>query len=326
MIRIGIIGSNGKIGKKRCELLSSNPSYTIVATCDTNGKANYTSYKEMVRNGALEAVVICVPHNMATEITQYCIKKELHVFCEKPPSVNLKELEKTLYLKKYYANNKVLMYGFNHRFLKHIQKAKEVIESNKLGKVLWIRGIYGKNDLENWRADKQIGGKGILLSQGIHMVDLVRYLCNTEFIYKGDVISHFDKQWYEDSVMLLMAGLNGVDAFVHSSCKFWKNTFNIQIGLEKGYINIDGLGCSSTHSFGFPDKITIGYGDKMEFYGNPEEKTIYYGADSGEYSWKVELIRFADAINNNKKDYECNIIDALNVMKILDIIYGKESL
>jgi len=321
MTTIGIIGSEGKIGKKRYEICKKNDNIDNIELYDIKLERDYIDLIND-NNSNIDAVFICVPHTLVAEVTINCIKKGLHIFCEKPPAISLEEMLK---INSEYKKNKVLMYGFNHRYLKHIQKAKEIIDSNILGDILYIRGIYGKTYLENWRADKKYGGKGILLSQGIHMIDLFRYLSGKEFNVNGGFIGHHNKQWYEDNVMCILESEDKkIGVSYQSSCILKKNTFNMNIGFENGYIEIDGLSCSSTKSFGFPDKITIGYSDNEEFYGNPKTETFYYGEESGKNSWNIEVNNFIDTILNNKVDYECNINDAVSVMKIIEEIYGKE--
>lgn len=268
---------------------------------------------------------LCVPHTISNAITINCIKNGLHIFCEKPPSINLEEITQVKNIYGFTKNKTILMYGFNHRYLNHIQKAREIINKETLGKIQYIRGIYGKSFLENWRAEQKFGGKGILLSQGIHMLDLFRFLTGKEYKVIDAYINHYNKKWYEDNVMALLQSEDSkIGAFIHSSCILKKNTFNINIGFEYGYMEIDGLSCSSTCSFGFPDTLTIGYSKQEDFYGNPKIEKYFYGKESGENSWKIQVDEFIDAIINNKKDYSCNIYDALQVMKLVEEIYGKE--
>ena len=60
-----------------------------------------------------------------------------------------------------------------------------MINSDTYGKILWMRGRYGKsvdsNYFNTWRAKKELAGGGILLDQGIHMLDLFNYLSGQEF-------------------------------------------------------------------------------------------------------------------------------------------------
>ena len=57
----------------------------------------------------------------------------------------------------------------------------QIVDSGRYGQVLWLRGVYGKCggiQFENeWRNDRNIAGGGILLDQGIHMLDLCRFFC-----------------------------------------------------------------------------------------------------------------------------------------------------
>ena len=78
-------------------------------------------------------------------------------------------------LKKY--PNLKLMYGFNHRYHDSVIEALKVYNSGLLGNVINI-GAYGKSKLitfnqPDWRK-RDIAGGGVLLDQGIHIVDLIR--------------------------------------------------------------------------------------------------------------------------------------------------------
>ena len=69
-----------------------------------------------------------------------------------------------------------LMFGFNHRYHPGVLKAKAIVDSGRMGKVIALRGLYGKSGGKNfsksWRNDLETSGGGILLDQGIHMLDL----------------------------------------------------------------------------------------------------------------------------------------------------------
>ena len=79
-----------------------------------------------------------------------------------------------------------LMYGFNHRFHLSIEEAKSIIDSKNYGKVINLKGVYGKSQMidfnqTDWRTKREESGGGILLDQGIHMLDLIRYLSGENF-------------------------------------------------------------------------------------------------------------------------------------------------
>ena len=72
------------------------------------------------------------------------------------------------------------MFGFNHRHHESVQKMKSIIDDQSLGKLLWMRAVMSKevdvNYLNDWRVKPQLSGGGIMLDQGIHMLDLFLYL------------------------------------------------------------------------------------------------------------------------------------------------------
>ena len=77
--------------------------------------------------------------------------------------------------------NLVLKYGFNHRYHESVKDALDVITNKSLGEVINVRGVYGKSRVVpfngGWRAERKYAGGGILLDQGIHMLDLIRMFC-----------------------------------------------------------------------------------------------------------------------------------------------------
>jgi predicted dehydrogenase len=317
-IKVGIIGY-GKVGKIRESLIKNNSNYKLISICDiiSSDKVKYTDYREMIDKEKLDAVFICVPHTLTTNIVIYCLSKNLHVFAEKPPGISLEEI---LRIKEAFIGNSKLRFGFNHRYYSHIQKAKEIIDSGELGKILWMRGVYGKSRLENWRQIKELGGRGILLSQGIHMIDLFQYLSGEEIEEVKSFVSSFHKDWdkiIEDNVFAIMKTKSGIVTSLHSSAVLYKNTFQLHIGLEKGYIHIDNV-ITSTRSFGFPEIVSIAKASDTFFYGNPKEEVYRFGED---VSWKKEIERFGEIIMNDEKEYECSIRDAINVMKVIEMIY-----
>ena len=315
-IRTGLIGY-GRLGKKRAVLLAQHPAYELVAITDNVESADYSNCKQMLKAEQLDCVFICVPHTKTTPLVVACLQKGLHVFAEKPPGICLGDIYK---MKTAMSSKTILRFGFNHRFYSHVKAAKEFIDSDRLGKILWMRGIYGKEHLENWRTTEEFGGKGILLSQGIHMVDLMRYLSGEEFptIHSELTLPVIGEPKVERNVMILMKSTGGITATLHSSATMWKNTFELTIGLEHGYIEIAGLN-TSTKSFSFPERVTVADARLPHWYGNPVETTQYFGVDN---SWNEELDRFAHTIKSGNLEYDCSIKDAEEVMKILEKVYN----
>ena len=85
---------------------------------------------------------------------------------------------------------------------------KELIEGSEFGKVLWSRGRYGKSVTEDYynqrRSKKELAGGGILIDQGIHMLDLFLYLSGDYDIVKAEVSNLYWKMDVEDNAFVIL--------------------------------------------------------------------------------------------------------------------------
>ena len=73
-----------------------------------------------------DIVFVTLPNYLAPKVTKLCLKKKIHVFCEKPPGRNVSYILSVIRQEK--KNKKVkLKYGFNHRYHGSIKKAKFII-------------------------------------------------------------------------------------------------------------------------------------------------------------------------------------------------------
>ena len=203
-MRVGIIGY-GAVGKTRCSSILKNTLYKITAISENNAIAReeipknikvFEDYQSLIEHANVDIVFISLPNKFAANATILSLQKGLHVFCEKPPAKTVAELEEVLLVSQKYPNLK-LMYGFNHRFHHSVEEAKLIIEENSLGRLVNMRGVYGKSQMINfnqsdWRTRRDESGGGILLDQGIHMLDLMRtYLARTFLRSFLSLIMHF---------------------------------------------------------------------------------------------------------------------------------------
>jgi len=244
-LKIGIAGF-GVVGQRRKEYIDAHPDLSCVAVCDINYSENlhkeksinyHSVYKKLLEED-IDAIFVCMSNDMAAEVTIAALNSGKHVFCEKPPARNLKEMHAVLDCEKKHPELK-LMYGFNHRYHDSIQEALSIVGSGKLGKVLNIKGVYGKAKLitfnqPDWRTKREISGGGVLLDQGIHMVDLM-LLFGKEFNEVHSFISN--EHWkynVEDNSYAIMRSKTGIVAMLHSSATQWRHKFNLEINLEKG--------------------------------------------------------------------------------------------
>lgn len=331
MIQTAIIGF-GKMGQIRAKAIENSSIGQIKYVFDphNNGlKSTYTiaeSYEQILADQEVTAIFLCLANYLNKEYTIKALRAGKDVFCEKPPAFNAKEVQEIILAEQ--QSGKKLMYGFNHRQHGAVIKMKEEEDSGKLGKVLWMRGRYGKSVDKNfyncWRSKKDLAGGGILLDQGIHMLDLFLH-----FAQNFDEVNAFVSNLYwkldgiEDNVFAIMRNnQTGVVASLHSTMTQWRHLFSLEIFLEKGYMVLNGLKTSS-NTYG-KEELTIARNRSTAPAATwDDEDKILYEIDS---SWQNEVDSFFNTIINNSPIVSGSSQDSLNVMQLIDRIYENETL
>lgn len=325
-LRVGIAG-HGVVGKIRHQCIDQHPHMQVTAVCDQSfaragsnklkGVRCLKSYKELLQE-PLDVLFVCVPNYLAPDVTIAGLEKGLHVFCEKPPGRDVTDVLRVIVCEKKHPKQK-LMYGFNHRYHDSVREAQRIIRSGKLGKILNLRGVYGKSKIisfdSDWRTKRALAGGGIFLDQGIHMVDLMRLFAGEFTEYNSFISNDFWKHDVEDNAYALMRTRKGVVGMLHSSATQWRHSFNLTIALTKGSLILSGI-LSNSKSYG-AETITIVYA-KDKDAGDPYEKMIRYNEDN---SWHDEVFDFAHAIVENKKIKQGSSKEALETMRTVYRIY-----
>ena len=326
-LKVGIAGY-GVVGKRRCECLKQHPSLEMIAVCDqvfpddvsiVNGFRSYKSYKQLLKEN-LDILIVCLTNDIAPEATIAALEAGLHVFCERPPGKNVSDIIRVIDIEQQKPDLK-LKYGFNHRYHYSVQDAIKLVHSGEMGKIINMRGVYGKSKLitfnqPDWRTKREISGGGVLLDQGIHMVDLMR-LFGGKFEEVHSFISN--GHWgynVEDNAYALMRTGNGIVAMLNSSATQWRHRFHLDINLEKGSIILGGI-LSGTKSYG-AETLTVVKADPENDFGDPMEQVTRYNKDP---SWCAEIDEFIDCIINNKQVVNSTSDDALQTMKLVQKIY-----
>lgn len=328
-IRTVIIGM-GRMGKTRYDAMKRHGGYEVVAICDNNvsnmdgyDEKKYSDWKECIDNSEMDAVIVCTYNVVIPDIVCYSLSKRYAVFSEKPPGRNLEDAMK---MKSAYdtATSPVLKFGFNHRYHNSVIEAKALIDSKILGDIVCARGVYGKAGTPafqtEWRNDKSISGGGIMLDQGIHMLDLMYYFMGefTEITSSVDQLVWKDMPT-EDSAFSILRTDDGKVASLHSSAIQWRHKFSLDLICTNGFISLNGL-LTSTNSYG-EEKITYYRKDleqKTGGLGKPMEHTMCFNED---FSWDYEMKEFYDGIVNGNEISLGTIGDAINLMKMLENIY-----
>jgi predicted dehydrogenase len=325
-LRVGIAGY-GVVGRRRREHIDAHPHLTTVAVSDQNftddgaeidGVRTYSDYTGLCDEN-LDILFVCMTNDVNPDATIGGLERGLHVFCEKPPGRTVEDVTRVIAGERNNPGLK-LKYGFNHRYHDSVRKALKVVESGELGGVINLRGLYGKSQLvtfdqTSWRTDRELAGGGVLLDQGIHLVDLLRLFAG-EFVDIHSFVSngHWNHR-VEDNAYALMRTADGKVAMLHSSATQWRHRFSIEITLENGAVILSGI-LSGSKSYGDETLTIVRAGDDDR--GDPIEETHTFEHDP---SWSDEIADFADTVVNDKPIVNGSSMDALRTMELVYQIY-----
>jgi predicted dehydrogenase len=327
-LKVGIIGF-GTMGKIRKDAIVELARAEVIAISDPSLPKNFNelpnlSHSEIIDHLDVNIIIVCTPNFLNKKLTIEALNAGKHVFCEKPPAftgsdvLEIREAEK--------KSGKKLMYGFNHRHHDSIIKMKELIESGEYGKVLWSRGRYGKSVTEDyynqWRAKKELAGGGIIIDQGIHMLDLFLYLSGDYDIVKAEVSNLYWKMDVEDNAFVILKdSKTGKVASLHSTMSQWRHLFSLEIFLEKGYMVLNGL-ITSTMSYG-EEVLSVAKNRSTAPAATWKDEVITkYNINN---SWRYEMEHFLNAIENNTPVTIGNSEDAFKLMTIIDKVYENKN-
>ena len=258
MIRAGLIGL-GKMGMSHHAILNAHPKVELVAICDTSGYVldilnkytgvgTYSDYRKMIDESRLDCIVVATPSRFHAEMVRYALEHGLHVFCEKPFCLDLREGQSLIEL----ANSRKLVnqVGYHYRYVDAFREAMRLLQAGVLGKLHHLRAeAYGPVVLRSagstWRSRKSEGG-GCLYDYASHALDLVNMLVGAPEAVSGAVLNAVFSRDVEDEVYATLHfsdGLTGQIAANWSDESHRKMSTKITVWGQNGRIAVDRQEC-----------------------------------------------------------------------------------
>lgn len=331
MIKTGVIGL-GKMGLSHCAIVNANPNVDLVAICDTSSFVlevfkkfsdvnGYSDYKKMLQEEQLDAVIVATPTKFHHEIVMESLKKGLHVFCEKPFSLNsVQGLEMVNEATKNAVVNQV---GFHNRFLGTFQELKRLIEADILGEIYHFAGeAYGpvvtKEKTGSWRSKRSEGG-GCLYDYASHVLDLIHFVLGKTQKVAGTMLKQTFSKEVEDTVyasLKLENGISGQLSVNWSDETYRKMSTSITVWGKKGKIVCDAtelkIFLKSDNKKekllkGWTIKYVTDLTDGVDFYLRGEE-------------YSAQMDNFFDCIASGNKDNRSPFANALITDQTIELL------
>ncbi len=143
------------------------------------GAKAFGNVDEMIRELQPSAAVVCTPPSTHPDICIKLMEMGINVLCEKPLAVNSAEALRMVEAAE--RCHVVFTMGSKFRFVADVQKAREILEAGTLGEVILFENTFaGFVDMsKRWNSNPQISGGGVLIDNGTHSVDILRFLLGT---------------------------------------------------------------------------------------------------------------------------------------------------
>ena len=245
MLKIGIIGC-GKITEVRhAPEYAENPNCQLVAFFDVvperakalaeqYGGTAYDSIEALLASD-VDAVSVCVANAYHAQASIQALKAGKHVLCEKPMATTPEDCEAMVAAAK--AAGKFLMIGQNQRLAKAHVKAREIIESGEMGRVITFETHFAHPGPEGWTGvrdswffDKKVASFGVMADLGVHKTDLIHYLTGKKIVRTSAVLATLNKTFsdgrpitVDDNAYAIYTMEDGVVGTMHVS---WTNYGN----------------------------------------------------------------------------------------------------
>ena len=206
-IRIGIIGCGAIAERLHAPEYANSPDADLVAFCDVvKSKAEsiaskfapraqvFTDYMQLLKNADVQGVSVCLPNYMHGPVSIDSLKASCNVLVEKPMATSMAEARRMLEAAR--KAGKLLAVNQSQRLFPAHAKAREVMVSGIMGKVLHVSAMFGHAGPEYWSPsgkwffDKKKARFGAMADLGVHKADLVRYLTGKEV---GSISAFFER-------------------------------------------------------------------------------------------------------------------------------------
>lgn len=257
-IKVAVFGCGAIAERRHIPEYAANENVELVAFADpiveraekmaeTYGGKAYSSYEELLANETVDAVSVCTPNYLHAPMAIAAANAGKHVLVEKPMAVSTEEGEQMIEAAK--KNGVYLMVGHNQRLMPPHVKAKEILDSGKLGRVLNFRTSFGHPGPEGWSVDgaeswffrKEEAIMGAMGDLGVHKSDFIRYLLDDEVSEVAGFISTLHKEGTkvdDNATCLLRMKSGAIGTLVASWTQYRAGDNSTVLWCENGVMKI----------------------------------------------------------------------------------------
>ena len=276
-LRIGLVGA-GAIAQSYAQALRGSETARIAAIADLRpqaaealaedvGCAAYDSHEELAGRAGVDAVIVCTPPITHPDVCRTFFARRIAVLCEKPLSIASEDASQMIEAAA--AANVVFTMASKFRYVEDVIRAKSLMASGLLGEIVLFENAFtSRVDMSRrWNSDPGVAGGGVLIDNGTHSVDIVRYFLGPIEAVEAVEGKRIQGLPVEDTVRLFVRTQAGVLGSIDLSWSLNKELDSyIDIYGSNGTIRV-GWKESKYRLLSSPDWIVFGSGyDKIRAF------------------------------------------------------------
>ncbi|MCL1952969.1 MAG: Gfo/Idh/MocA family oxidoreductase [Oscillospiraceae bacterium] len=251
-VRFGIVGCGG-IARWHAGAIQSIDGASLSAVCDADEARAaafareyavpcFTDMNDLL--GLVDAVCVCTPSGLHAQQAEQALLAGKHALVEKPLAITRESLARVLQAQK--TSGALLCAVSQLRYSPDVAEAKRLIESGALGRILladlsmkyWREPAYYESNA--WRGTRAMDGGGALMNQGIHGVDLLRFLCgeiNHIRAYQNTLLHDIETEDALSACFTLAGG--GMGALTAATCAWPGHRRRLEICGSQGSLTLE---------------------------------------------------------------------------------------
>lgn len=291
-VKFGIVGAGG-IAQSYVQAFEGHPCAEVVAIADIRADAaralaerarcrSYDSYQAMANGVVLDAVVVCTPPVTHPEVSLHFLRRKVHVLCEKPFTLDVKSARAVLEAADE-AGVKVTM-ASKFRYVDDVIRARSIVVSGTLGEIVLFENAFtSRVEMSSrWNSNPEVSGGGVLIDNGSHSVDLMRYFLGP--LADVQVVEGKRSQGLpvEETVRVFVRSLGGVMGSIDLS-------WSINKELD-AYLNI----------YGSEGVVSVGWRESKYRQSSSRDWTVFGKGYDKVQAFRSQISNFSNAVRGEE--------------------------
>jgi predicted dehydrogenase len=312
-VRFGLIGAGG-IAQTYAQAFDGWNGAQLVSIADTRFEAAkamaetmkcpaFSSHVALLAEGPpLDATIVCTPPNTHEEITAACLKRRLHVLCEKPFTLDSASARRMVSAAA--AAGVKLTMASKFRYCDDVVRAKSIVTSGILGEIHSVENAFTARVemAPRWNSNPAVSGGGVLIDNGTHSVDIMRYFLGPIAEVLAVEGKRIQNLGVEDTVQMLVRSAGGVTGHIDLSWSINKELDN--------FLSI----------FGSNGTVLVGWKESRYRQHASRDWIVFGKGYQKVQAFRGELANFADAVRGEDR-LLITAADAIASVEVIEAAY-----